>query len=723
MADSAKNWNKFTIVQLKAELGRRNLDIAGKKADLVNRLVQADAEISLEDGDEEMVAEQGSDDNNEDVTEEPDSGAEAADDVNNDEEMLAEPTDDVTDAEESALLGNTDAESEADSTAQKEESKPEKMDTPEKEKDEIVAADKPKASVATRPKTKPTAAAVKRAKPAEKKADIKKTDAKKSDEKKTDAKKSDEKKTDVKKTDVKKTDTKKGDEKKKSDADEEKDKKAEKNARPRHNVFVPDKRQMRIDMVVDHRLKTVCVFPITTADMLKPEIQALYDKCVSVGTVFYNGKDENGELVEQGYMEFHFESYEEAENVKKILGKTTWILPNDQTKKKSADTETDGAPCKKQKLDDSKTEEPEVAAEKEDEEAEGETKEAEEEEVVEPGLLEKCNMSWFRGVRAFPHPRSQLDGVLYISNLPESATEQALLQLFTDASGVFIARGEDHKPKGYACVDYVTMEAAFEAVDKMADNAELDGNQLIVHSLMPKPDECIPADESTEIDSAIDSETGIMPTEIKDMLVKRIRELRTKLIEAKEEGNTDEMTALDKRIINVRQRLSKDNRLRSQHKWKTSGSSWYSRGRGDSYRSRGMNRDSGYRGRWQNSSSSYHVSSSRSAERVTPYRKRPRDESWSSPSDRGYSSSRYSRGGRDYSSYGRQSGGGNDPMNLLVGLSQMLSSQLQNQSHGLGRGRYQSSSTSDSYSRSYGSDQQHNRQDRYSSDSRWQRHY
>ena len=78
------------------------------------------------------------------------------------------------------------------------------------------------------------------------------------------------------------------------------DKKAEKNARPRHNVFVPDKRQMRIDMVVDHRLKTVCVFPITTADMLKPEIQALYDKCVSVGTVFYNGKDKNGELVEQG---------------------------------------------------------------------------------------------------------------------------------------------------------------------------------------------------------------------------------------------------------------------------------------------------------------------------------------------------------------------------------------------------------------------------------------
>ena len=54
------------------------------------------------------------------------------------------------------------------------------------------------------------------------------------------------------------------------------------------------------------------------------------------------------------------------------------------------------------------------------------------------------------------------------------------------------------------------MEAAFEAVDKMADNAELDGNQLIVHSLMPKPDECIPADESTEIDSAIDSETGTL---------------------------------------------------------------------------------------------------------------------------------------------------------------------------------------------------------------------
>lgn len=49
-----------------------------------------------------------------------------------------------------------------------------------------------------------------------------------------------------------------------------------------------------------------------------------------------------------------------------------------------------------------------MAAEKEDEEAEGETKEAEEEEVVEPGLLEKCNMSWFRGVRAFPHPSKSM---------------------------------------------------------------------------------------------------------------------------------------------------------------------------------------------------------------------------------------------------------------------------------------------------------------------------
>ena len=60
----------------------------------------------------------------------------------------------------------------------------------------------------------------------------------------------------------------------------------------------------------------------------------------------------------------------------------------------------------------------------------------------------------------------------------------------------------------YACVDYLTTAAAFEAVDKMSDSAELDGNQLVIHSLMPKPDECIPADESTEVDSSIDSVTG-----------------------------------------------------------------------------------------------------------------------------------------------------------------------------------------------------------------------
>jgi len=57
---------------------------------------------------------------------------------------------------------------------------------------------------------------------------------------------------------------------------------------------------MRIDMNLDHRLKSVCIFPMTTADMLKPEIEALYEKCSSVGTTFYNGKDEDGELLEQG---------------------------------------------------------------------------------------------------------------------------------------------------------------------------------------------------------------------------------------------------------------------------------------------------------------------------------------------------------------------------------------------------------------------------------------
>ena len=60
----------------------------------------------------------------------------------------------------------------------------------------------------------------------------------------------------------------------------------------------------------------------------------------------------------------------------------------------------------------------------------------------------------------------------------------------------------------YACVDYGKMQGAFDAMDKMTDNAELDGQQLVVHSFMPKPDECIPADESTEIDVVIDSVSG-----------------------------------------------------------------------------------------------------------------------------------------------------------------------------------------------------------------------
>ena len=69
---------------------------------------------------------------------------------------------------------------------------------------------------------------------------------------------------------------------------------------PQRNVFVPDKRQMRMDMLCDNDLKTVCVFPISTADMMRPELAELYTKCLSISTTFYNGKDEEGKLVEQG---------------------------------------------------------------------------------------------------------------------------------------------------------------------------------------------------------------------------------------------------------------------------------------------------------------------------------------------------------------------------------------------------------------------------------------
>ena len=69
---------------------------------------------------------------------------------------------------------------------------------------------------------------------------------------------------------------------------------------PQRNVFVPDKRQMRMDMLCDNDLKTVCVFPISTADMMRPELAELYTKCLSISTTFYNGKDEDGKLVEQG---------------------------------------------------------------------------------------------------------------------------------------------------------------------------------------------------------------------------------------------------------------------------------------------------------------------------------------------------------------------------------------------------------------------------------------
>ena len=54
------------------------------------------------------------------------------------------------------------------------------------------------------------------------------------------------------------------------------------------------------DLLVDYRFKSVCMFPISPADLTNPTVKEYFAKCLDFGTKFYNITDDDGNSSVQG---------------------------------------------------------------------------------------------------------------------------------------------------------------------------------------------------------------------------------------------------------------------------------------------------------------------------------------------------------------------------------------------------------------------------------------
>ncbi|KAI0232362.1 hypothetical protein LSAT2_017294 [Lamellibrachia satsuma] len=296
------------------------------------------------------------------------------------------------------------------------------------------------------------------------------------------------------------------------DADET-DEDGKKKSQP--ETQLPDKRELRKDLLVDYRFKSVCVFPIMPTDLTNPVVQEHFARCLDFGTKFYNITDADGNSSVQGYVEFHFERYCDAvDSIEKLK------------------TVKDEIQVRHQK-----------------------PFETHEEFVSE---VEKG--------KQIPLKNSQTQGTLLVSGLPKEVTEDELKAIFTDAVGVFIARDEARKPKGYAYVDYAEREKAKQALKDLAE-VKMGEQQLILTDYHKRLVEGIPMEEYAQGDPV----TGLLSQTQRDIMVARLLDLRQERYHSAKKYSTEHIDMLERRIMNLRQRLSRDSRLMQHLKNKSGG--------------------------------------------------------------------------------------------------------------------------------------------------------
>ncbi|KAK2164775.1 hypothetical protein NP493_1400g00041 [Ridgeia piscesae] len=286
------------------------------------------------------------------------------------------------------------------------------------------------------------------------------------------------------------------------DADEA-DEDAKKKSRP--ETQLPDKRELRKDLLVDYRFKSVCMFPIGPADLTNPTVKEYFAKCLDFGTKFYNITDDDGNSSVQGYVEFHFERYSDAVDS---------IVKLKELK--------EGINVRHQK-----------------------PFETHEEFVSE---VEKG--------KQIPLKTSQTQGTLLVSGLPKEVTEDDLKSIFTEAVGIFIARDDSRKPKGYAYIDYGEREKAKQALKDFAD-VKMGEQQLVLTDYHKRLVEGIPMEEYAQGDPV----TGLLSQTQRDIMVARLHDLRQECYRCSKKYSPERVEMLERRIMNLRQRLSRDSRL------------------------------------------------------------------------------------------------------------------------------------------------------------------
>jgi len=410
----AVEWNKLTIAKLKDELSSRGLDVTGKKGELIKRILEHDKILEEEALLEQDETEKDMDDqeaatNEDEVLDDPDIKPEI--DADNQEEtteisedvQMKEETEDVkpeiSDAtEEQAETGDVTEETNApEEAAVSVNAGPEDDDEMQEVTFTITGIGSEDKSILDEAVEEPK-------------------EAKEGEEKKDE----------------------KDEEEKEDDKQSHKKKDIPRNIEgkiiylPWHGggtVVVPVREQIRHDLAIDSRKRTVVVYPITLDDLGNEQFKNYMEKAISFQVTFQH-EWQFKEKVTDGSVEFHFRTCEEADEMAEEM---KGFKEDFHVKRSDA----------------------------EDERAR---------------LVQKWS-----GQGKSREPIG--DRLLVFGPLPLDTTEDELHAFFTDAHRVVVAVDSKGQAKGYGYAEYTTEKEMKSAIDKYK-TAEFRGEKLFVYKVL-----------------------------------------------------------------------------------------------------------------------------------------------------------------------------------------------------------------------------------------------
>ncbi|KAI0236139.1 hypothetical protein LSAT2_013270 [Lamellibrachia satsuma] len=452
-----KNWTKLTIPLLKQELANRNLDVKGRKRDLVSRLEQSDlasgdghgsAEVNKEEDGHSATVEDLSGDNLElmdEFDEKTEEEEEEEMDDEDDEELDGENVEEGS-MEESLLLeeGNTE-EAQVEEGNREEslhmentvgEEKEESCDRKNIEEDQLsdvenVDEEQEDESFDRNTDEEHNDQSFDRQimdeEQSNQSSDVQIVDKEQNDES-SDKEIVDEEHNDQSfETQIKDNDEDNDEPLDVDDMDLEGDEEleAEKTAEKKQEslkrfdlatLYIPKVDEIHKDLQMSQKFHVLYIYPLRTEIMTDPAVMTHFQHCSSIPCKFYPTDTPEGKVYE-GYVILRFEFSEDAlaamEGLRAVLPSSV----NIQVRQPSQ-THND--------------------------------------------MLSAINRSDIQGIDPWMKDNKNTK-VVFVGNLPPTATEAALKKIFTGATIIRIARKDDSSSKGYAIVGYDTAKDAEQA--------------------------------------------------------------------------------------------------------------------------------------------------------------------------------------------------------------------------------------------------------------------